>query len=140
MNRFTKQIAVVCALLVSISACKKDSPSPDYKSLLLGKWFWYKTVTTGSQPNQYNTFYNQGMFKEFLSTGKVLTTSGGQTTTENYFIKGDQLGQTYNSGKDTAYSQILHWSNETFSIYDKAIYTNVNPPAVVEYWHYFVKL
>lgn len=80
------------------------------------------------------------MFKEFLSTGKVVTITNGQTTTENYFVKGDQLGQTYNNGKDTAYSQILHWSNETFSIYDKLTYTNVNPPAIVEYWHYFVKL
>lgn len=140
MKLYAKQLAIVLLFCATINACKKDSPSPDYQTLLLGKWLWYKTVTTSSQPNQYDTFYNQGMFKEFLSTGKVLTTSNGQTTTENYFIKGDQLVQTYNSGNDTAYSQILHLSNETFSIYDKTTYTNVNPPAVVEYWHYFVKL
>jgi hypothetical protein len=140
MKLYAKQLAIVLLFCATISACKKDTASPEYKTLLLGKWLWYKTVTTSSQPNQYNTFYNQAMFKEFLSTGKVLTTSNGQTTTENYFVKDNQLGQTYNSGKDTAYSQILHWSNETFSIYDKATYTNFNPPAVVEYWHYFVKL
>jgi hypothetical protein len=124
-------------------ACKKDDTNkakPDYKNLILGKWLWYKTITTGSQSSPFDTFYNQGMFKEFLANGKVITTSNGSpTTTENYFIIGNTLAQTFNNGQDTGYTEIISCTAGAFSIYNKITYTNVNPPAVVEYWNYFVK-
>jgi hypothetical protein len=125
-------------------ACKKDDNNsddrPDYKNVILGKWLWYKTITTGNQASPLNTFYNQGMFKEFLANGKVITTSNGSpTTTENYFITGSKLAQTFNNGHDTGYSDITTFNAGAFAIYDKIIYTNVNPNAVVEYWNYFVK-
>ncbi|MFY7963900.1 MAG: hypothetical protein ACOVO1_03290 [Chitinophagaceae bacterium] len=123
-------------------ACKKDDTNnpPDYNTLIQGKWLWYKTITTSSQPNKYDTFYNQAIFKQFFANGTVATThSNGQITNEKYFIINNKLAQIYNSGADTAYSDIINCNSGAFSIYDKITYANVNPPAVVEYWHYFVK-
>jgi len=129
-------------MIIIIFACKKDdtASTPDYNTLIQGKWLWYKTITTGNQPNKYDTFYNQTMFKQFMANGTVINLQGNTpTSTEKYFIKGSKLGQTYNNGNDTAYSDIISLNSSAFSIYDKVTYTNVNPPAVVEYWHYFVK-
>jgi hypothetical protein len=130
------------AICIIIFACKKDdtTTTPDYNTLIQGKWLWYKTITTSSQPNKYDTFYNQAMFKQFLANGTVITTQGNTpATTEKYFFSGNKLGQTYNNGIDTFYSDIISINSNDFSIYNKVTYTNVNPPAVVEYWHYFVK-
>ena len=139
------KVLLVIALFSSsfFFACKKEdkgTTTPDYKNLILGKWLWYKTITTGSQGSPYDTFYNQGMFKEFLANGKVITTDGnGQVYNDNYFISGNKLAQTHNNGSDTTYSDITACSAAAFSIYDKVTYTYVNPPAVVEYWNYFIK-
>jgi hypothetical protein len=140
----TKKALVLLTLVLSITifACKKDdaNSTPDYSTLIQGKWLWYKTITTSSQPNQYDTFYNQAMFKQFFANGTVINSQGNSTTsTEKYFITGNKLGQTYNNGNDTAYSDIVSINSGAFTIYDKVVYNNVNPPAVVEYWHYFVK-
>lgn len=141
--RIPKILALLTvALCITIFSCKKDDAvgTPDYKTLIQGKWLWYKTITTSSQPNQYDTFYNQGMFKQFFANGTVVTSYNNTTSsTEKYFITGSKLGQTYNNGADTAYSDIVTFNGGAFTIYDRAVYNNVNPPAVVEYWHYFVK-
>lgn len=138
-----KNFFLASVLIVTFLACKKNdtiSSTTDYKTLLQGKWLWYKTITTGSSGQPFDTFYNKGMFKEFLANGKVITQDGsGASYTENYFIVGNKLGETYNNMKDTAYSDIVSCNVGAFSVYDKIIYTNVSPPAVVEYWQYFVK-
>lgn len=133
-----KRIFLPFLLIMTLLACKKNdtaSTTTDYKTLLQGKWLWYKTITTGNGINKYDTFYNNGMFKEFLANGKVITQDGsGTSSTENYFITGNKLGETYHNGKDTGYSDIVSCNAGSFTIYVKAIYTNVNPPAEVEYW------
>ena len=143
MRKKATILFIVFLAITTFYGCKKDNNTaslPDYKNLIIGKWLWYKTITTGSQANQFDTFYNQGMFKEFLANGKVIYTgTNGQSTTENYFFLDNKLGQTFSNGKDTFYSQILTCTAGSFSIYDKTTYSNVNPPVVVEYWHYFVK-
>ncbi len=143
MRKITFLALIITAIsCTTFNACKKDSTltTPDYSKLALGKWMWYKTITTGSQSKPLDTFYNSGMFKEFLPNGTVITTDAGpNTTTEKYFFVSNKLGQTYNGGKDTSYSQILSFDAGAFSIYDRVVYNNVTPPAVVEYWHYFIK-
>jgi hypothetical protein len=141
--KLNKALAITSlAICFIIFACKKDdtNSTPDYNTLIQGKWLWYKTITTSNQPNKYDTFYNQAMFKQFLANGTVINLQGNTpTSTEKYFITGNRLAQTYNNGNDTAYSDIKSFNSGAFNIYDKITYTNVNPPAVVEYWHYFVK-
>lgn len=143
MKKTTTLFTIAFICITVLLACKKDdniTTTTDYKTLLQGKWLWYKTITTGSSGNPFDTFYNKGMFKEFLANGKVITEDGsGAVYTENYFITGNKLGQTYNNQKDTAYSDIKSCTAGAFSIYDKIIYSNVSPPAVVEYWNYFIK-
>jgi len=145
MKKITTLTVIVILGSTIFFSCNKTSvtsTTPDYKNLIIGKWLWYKTITTGnaSTGNPFDTFYNKGMFKEFLPNGKVINTeTNGTVYTQDYFIKGSKLAQVYNNGQDTGYSEIIACNAGAFSIYDKAIYTNVNPPAVVEYWNYFVK-
>ena len=75
MKKTTTLLTIAFICITVLLACKKDdniNTTPDYKTLLQGKWLWYKTITTGSSGNPFDTFYNKGMFKEFLANGKVI--------------------------------------------------------------------
>lgn len=139
-------LLVTMAILYNTSICfsqdkKPKKPSPNYKKLIIGKWVWYKTITTGaaSSGKALDTFYNKGMFKEYFANGKVIVTeSDGTFYTEKYFLKGNKLGTIY-ANNDTGYCKIMYLNRNTFAVYDRVVYTNVKPNAIVEYWHYFAK-
>lgn len=137
----TSIITILICCSPKISSNKQPASIGFNANLLLGKWVWYKTITSsdpnGLKPNGYDTFYMCNWFLECLPNKEYVQTAG-DTLTGNYTLDGNLI-KFSKPDAYTAEHTVIKLDSCTMVWYDRAVYTNVKPAQVVEYWQYFAK-
>jgi hypothetical protein len=131
-------VALVVAVTVSCSKTVSNTSSTsmfaNYPSLIKGKWLWYKTITTSSKGNSYDTFYNNWSLT-FLNNDSCLSVDAGGTNTNYYKVDSSYVWIRWYGTTSAGKHQITRLDSNLMIWYDRVVYST--PVSVVEYWQYF---